>query len=162
MLGDPAAIILDTETTGLDDEAEIIEIAAIDVAGQMLLNTLVKPQGEIPAKATAVHGITAVNVAQAPAWPTLHGEVLALIAQASRVVTYNADFDYRLLCQTARRYGLGGFDEEKFECAMSEYAAFVGELRGEYEFRWWQLGGGHRALEDCRATLGRLREMARG
>lgn len=96
----------------------------------------------------------------APTWPAVHDEVLALITQASRVVTYNADFDYRLLDQTARRYGLGGFDEDKFECAMLGYAAFVGELRGEYEFRWWALSGGHRALGDCRAALDRLREMA--
>ena len=83
-----------------------------------------------------MHGIGTTGVAEAPAWLGVHREVLALIAKASCVVTYNANFDYRLLCQTAQRYGLSESNEEKFEYAMLEYAAFVGELCGEYEFRW--------------------------
>ncbi|MCW3664158.1 3'-5' exonuclease, partial [Burkholderia cenocepacia] len=58
-------ILLDTETTGLDESAEIVEIAVIDDAGNVLLNTLVKPKHPIPNSATAIHGITNAMVATA-------------------------------------------------------------------------------------------------
>src|SRR5690606_37121994 len=37
------ALILDTETTGLDADAEVVELAVIDCAGAVLLDTLVRP-----------------------------------------------------------------------------------------------------------------------
>jgi DNA polymerase-3 subunit epsilon len=80
------------------------------------------------------------------------------------VVIYNAEFDTRLLDQTCQRYGLdvltdGGI---KFECAMLWYAQFVGDWSDYHGgYRWQPLGGGHRALGDCQATLGVIREMMR-
>lgn len=41
-------LILDTETTGLGDDAEIVEIAIIDQDKNVLLNSLVKPSKPIP------------------------------------------------------------------------------------------------------------------
>lgn len=51
-------IILDTETTGLDNTAEIVEISVINDQGEVLLDTLIKPTKPIPGDATAIHGIT--------------------------------------------------------------------------------------------------------
>ncbi|HHQ4784521.1 TPA: hypothetical protein ACSPZU_004090, partial [Aeromonas veronii] len=42
--------ILDTETTGLDDQAEIVEISIIDQLGKVVFDSLVKPQKPIPAE----------------------------------------------------------------------------------------------------------------
>ena len=64
--------ILDTETTGLYDDAEIVEISIIDENGGVLLDTLVKPLKPIPAEATAIHGITNEMVATAPTWVAIH------------------------------------------------------------------------------------------
>jgi len=44
-------VILDTETTGLYDDDEIVSIAIINSDGQTLLNQLVKPVRPIPADA---------------------------------------------------------------------------------------------------------------
>src|SRR5690606_33823093 len=55
-------VILDTETTGLYD-AEIVEIAVIDLGGNILMNTLVRPKNPIPAEVTAIHGINNEMVA---------------------------------------------------------------------------------------------------
>jgi len=60
------ALILDTETTGLDEHAEIVEIAVIDCTGAVLLDTLVRPAGPIPAEAVEIHGITNEMVVQIP------------------------------------------------------------------------------------------------
>lgn len=51
-------VILDTETTGLDEHDEIVEVAVIDMSGKVLLNTLVNPIQPIPYEATQIHGIT--------------------------------------------------------------------------------------------------------
>ena len=57
--------ILDTETTGLYDDAEIVEISIIDENGGVLLDTLVKPLKPIPAEATAIHGDRCLSTDQA-------------------------------------------------------------------------------------------------
>jgi len=118
VLMEPSTIIIDTETTGLDDDAEIIEIAVIDIYGKVLLNTLVNPKGTIPADASAIHGITAIDVANAPAWPEIHQRVETLLRGALRIVTYNARYDRRLLDQTRGLYSLPpfGVEPERFEC----------------------------------------------
>ena len=54
-------VVFDTETTGLDGGAEIVEIVEISCVngrGEVLLDTLVRPAGPIPADATAIHRIT--------------------------------------------------------------------------------------------------------
>ncbi|MFJ2900325.1 exonuclease domain-containing protein [Streptomyces sp. NPDC087218] len=67
ILADPDAYaILDTETTGLDYDSRIVEIAVTTAAGTVLLDTLVNPGAPIPAEAAAIHGITDVMVADAP------------------------------------------------------------------------------------------------
>lgn len=71
-------IFIDTETTGLGDDAEIVEICLIDSAGFIMLNTLVKPTKPIPAEATAIHGITDEMVMYAPTWKDIHGAVASL------------------------------------------------------------------------------------
>ncbi len=60
-------LFIDTETTGLGDDAEIVEICIIDSHGFIMLNTLIKPTKPIPDEAIAIHGITNEMVAFAPA-----------------------------------------------------------------------------------------------
>ncbi|ENW7246755.1 exonuclease domain-containing protein [Salmonella enterica] len=83
-------VIVDTETTGLGREAEIIEISIIDCTGAILLNTLIKPSKDIPAEATEIHGITDEMVEDAPSWKEMLPQVLELISHGW--VAYNAKF----------------------------------------------------------------------
>jgi len=174
---DANALILDTETTGLDADAEVVELAVIDCAGTVLLDTLVRPSGPVPAEAAAIHGITDAMLADAPTWPEIHDRFCLLIA-ARQVIAYNADFDVRLIEQTARRYResipeLVPLDQvATFSCAMVAYADFYGEWSAEKgRYRWQKLsaaaqqqgvtvGNAHRALGDCLMTLGVVRAMA--
>lgn len=171
--------ILDTETTGLGDDAEIVEICIIDTHGFIMLNTLIKPLNPIPETATAIHGITNEMVAYAPTWRDVHGAVGELFFKNGLVI-YNADFDIRMIEQSARLRGLGedGFvslAEQYAYCAMLAYAEFYGqkdERRGGY--KWQKLtnaaeqqgviiqGSAHRALSDCLTTLGVIKAMAAG
>lgn len=172
------ALILDTETTGLGDDAEVVELAVIDCAGAVLLDTLVRPSGPVPAEAAAIHGITDAMLAEAPTWSELHARFCDLV-EGRQVVIYNHQFDVRVINQTARRYGLQapqGFDQVldrgPIHCAMQAYAEFRGEWNAEKgRYRWQKLStaaqqqgvtvtNAHRALGDCLMTLGVVRAMA--
>ena len=41
-------LILDTETTGLDERAEVVELAAINARGEVLVDTFIKPAHPLP------------------------------------------------------------------------------------------------------------------
>ncbi|WP_421684839.1 3'-5' exonuclease [Yersinia kristensenii] len=168
-------LILDTETTGLGDDAEIIEISIIDCTGKILLDTLVKPLKSIPAAATAIHGITNDMVADAPTWRDIHYQFVALSNDRTLLI-YNASFDSRLIFQTAATNNCP-VPEKKYifdaECVMKTYAEYYGQWdQKRNKFKWQRLanaaeqqgvvidGTPHRALADCKTTLGIIRAMA--
>ena len=59
-------VIFDTETTGLDKTDEVIEIACVDIDGNVLLDTLVKPTCRVSDGARAIHGISDDQLTHAP------------------------------------------------------------------------------------------------
>lgn len=163
--------ILDTETTGLDGKAEIVEISIIDQDGRVVFDSLVKPIQSIPAEATAIHGITNDMVAMAPSWAAIHKQV-AKIVTSKPLVIYNADYDLRLMAQTSELYGITPIETEA-GCAMLAYAEFYGEWNdSKGTYRWQKLtnaaaqqgvvidGKAHRALADVQMTLGVIKAMA--
>lgn len=109
-------LFLDTESTGLDDQDEVIEIAILDIHGAVLLDTLVKPAQPIPYAATVVHGITDQDVETAPSWLAI-GEQIAGILSGRLVIAHNAEFDLRMLHQTCKRYGIA-MPTFETECTM--------------------------------------------
>jgi DNA polymerase-3 subunit epsilon len=164
-------VYLDTETTGLDAKAEICEIAIVDHDGRRLLDTLVKPRRPIPQAATDLHGITDQDVSAAPTFPGIF-ENMALLLTVRPVVVYNADYDLRLIRQSALAWGLT-VPELRAGCAMLLYAEYHGEwndYRGNY--RWQRLGNAarqcglaippdlHRAAADAELTRRLLQYIA--
>ncbi|MDS0826045.1 3'-5' exonuclease [Serratia marcescens] len=168
-------LVLDTETTGLDDKAEIIEIAVIDANGKVLLNTLVRPSKPIPPEATAIHGITDEMVKDAPTWPEVSPQLCSLIS-GKTIAIYNAEYDLRLLEQTDRVWKVTPKISvmPQVVCAMHEYAEFYGQKSERGGYKWQKLtaaadqqgvtieGTPHRALSDCLTTLGVIKAMAAG
>ena len=163
--------ILDTETTGLDGQAEIVEVSIIDQDGSVIFDSLVKPLKPIPAEATAIHGITNDMVATAPSWAAIHDRVAEIIASKPLVI-YNADYDLRLMAQTAELYGLNAIEAEA-GCAMLTYSEYYGEWNeSKGTYRWQKLtnaaaqqgvvidGKAHRSLADVKTTLGVIKAMA--
>lgn len=120
-LFDEGFVVLDTETTGLGRQAEIIEIAAVDHTGAVLLESKVWPRsGRVPPAASRVHGLTISDLQGAPTWPEL---LLELERQLNgrRVLAWNAPFDERMTLQTSRLWSLAP-RLPSFECAMRGYA----------------------------------------
>ena len=119
-------LYLDTETTGLGETDEIVDIAVIDNDGRVLLDTLVKPRRPIPAGATAIHRIADHDVVGAPSWPEVYPVLLDALSGHHHVVVFNADFDRRLIQQSCAAHRLAP-PVTRWHCAMKQYAAFVGD-----------------------------------
>jgi DNA polymerase-3 subunit epsilon len=158
--------ILDTETTGIS-EPEPIQIAILSSTGEVLLDTLVMPTGEISESAEAVHGWTLekLRAAGAPEFSAVYPRLAELLNDRV-VVVYNAQYDSSSLHYTCWLRGAERL-RAVWDCAMHRYAEFIGEpRRGRYgqpiqAYRWQKLpGAGHSAVEDCRAVLALIRMMA--
>ena len=143
-------LFLDTETTGLDPRAEIVEIAVIDHDGGVLLDTLVKPTRPIPWDATRVHGISNEMVANAPTWGDIWPQVQSILT-GRRVGIYNAEFDLRMIQQShaAQKIADGAAGARAF-CIMKLYAEFYGERGSHGDFRWQSLD---KAARQCGIAL---------
>ncbi|WP_230533264.1 3'-5' exonuclease [Microvirga roseola] len=157
--GEKIAVIIDTETTGLDHTRdEVIELGMIaltydeegrvgDVIGTF--NALREPSVPISPEITRLTGITPDMVA---------GQVLDLeaverfIEPADLVIAHNARFD-RPFCERLSQ----SFQVKAWACSHSEVSW------GEFGFEGSKLGylltqcgwfhQGHRAVEDCHALL---------
>lgn len=164
-------VILDTETTGLDQRDQIVQIALINGAGETLLDTLVKPTRPIPRGVIKVHGITNEMVADAPSLPQIVEQIRDLM-KGREVIAYNASFDLRMLNQSSWAHEMNHEWRKwarSWVCAMLAYAEYHGE-RGRYGFKWQSLENAciqqkiaqtqeHHALSDCRLTLQLLQKL---
>ncbi|EHJ5119879.1 3'-5' exonuclease [Salmonella enterica subsp. enterica serovar Javiana] len=172
-------LIIDTETTGLDNNAEVIEIAIINMHGDVLLNSLVKPTCSIPAAVTKINNITDEMVADAPLWRDVFPVILNII-DGKKWLAWNSKFDARLIIQTGV---ITGYFEDLPASKILDIAAKINDSQidakavydqwyGEFDskrnnFKRQSLAtaaerhnvsvnGAHRALADCMMVLGVL------
>lgn len=180
VLADPATVFLDTETTGLG-AAYMVEIAVLDNTGRPLIDTLVNPLVPIPEDAQGIHGISDDMVRSAPTFADLLTELTNVLA-GRRVIIYNATFDTTILRTELRRYfestepllDIAELRPEaphpsirawmksfRAECAMQWHAQWYGDWDDYWGgYAWQPLGGGHRAIDDCRVLRERVLTMA--
>lgn len=154
-------LVVDTETTGLGDEDEIVSVAVVSPAGEVLFSEIVRPTIPISRGASAVNGFTDEMVAAAPPFAAIYPRLAELLT-GRRVLAYNADFDRRMLAQTCSRYGLAKISVD-WECVMELYAAARNPLRRDGSFTWCKLAEAceregvkgeqfHEACADAQAT----------
>lgn len=163
-------VYLDTETTGLDKNAEIIEIAVVDDAGETLINQFVRPSQPIPPEVVLIHGISDEMVAGAISWPALWPTVRGLLLGRT-IGIYNAEFDVRMMRQSLERYRLPWRESLATADILGLYSDFRGEWdparRAMRRFRLEDAGrsfriplpNAHRAVDDAllaRALLHRI------
>lgn len=121
-------LFLDTETTGFSVHDVVINLALINSNGQALIDTLIRPTVPISDKAAAIHGIKNSDIqASTPSF----NEILPKLTRLTKdrlILIYNADFDLRLLRQSAEKYGGKTLPYiYNVACAMRLYAQFYGE-----------------------------------
>jgi DNA polymerase-3 subunit epsilon len=156
-------VIFDTETTGVGENDVIVQIGLLDLDGNELMNTLIKPtkRKRISSEATAIHGITMKILLDAPTFKEIYPR-FAMIIRNKTVLIYNAEFDSKLYWQTSAQDDIDS-DSYNYVCVMLLYSVFVGDW-SEYHgnFKYQRLpGGDHTAIGDCKATLELLKKMAK-
>lgn len=159
-------LILDVETTGISPASEVVELAVIDCAGNILLDTLCLYKGRMAPGAKEVHGITRERIQkEGRPWPDVYNELRPLLEGARRVWAWNADFDKRLIAQTCARYELPAPAPVKWRCGMIAYSglrdASYRTLDGACESEGVSVdAAAHSALGDCARVLGVMRAVA--
>ncbi len=158
-------VIIDTETTGLLETDEICELAAVSALGDILVNTLVKPTCPVSHGARAQHRITDQELSCAPPIDKVIGH-LHDVCSGRVVLTYNAEFDFRLLRQSLKAADYKIFDASlaAHGCIMLLHDLFNERMKLEVAVERYGIkveGKAHRALPDARAALALLQHMAR-
>jgi DNA polymerase-3 subunit epsilon len=103
-------IVLDTETTGFDpaEGHRIVEVGCLELFNHMptgkTLHFYINPERDIPAEATAVHGITNAQVADKPVFAEIAAELYDFLQDATLVI-HNAEFDVKFLNAEMRKFG---------------------------------------------------------
>jgi DNA polymerase III epsilon subunit-like protein len=183
------AVVIDTETTGVEPSAEIVSVAVCDMYGRVLLDTLVRPTKAIPLRATQIHGLRDEDVQHAPSWPDVWPQLEAVLA-GRLVLAYNCEFDLRLVRQTLKAHPFlalgmptelvntksGAFELptspvlRRWHCAMKAYQAHAGLDRwpklvdacAAQGVPVEDLPGAHGALGDVLRTVRLIKAVARG
>lgn len=168
-------LILDTETTGLDSDAQVIQLAIIDIHGDTLFNELIKPIGTSSwVGAERVHGISYEMVENKKHLPGYYPQ-LHRILKGRNVAVYNALYDKRILIQSAKAncyHALIDLLESiNWYDVMIPYAEYYKDWNSYRRSHTWQsltnacsqqgiiIENAHDALGDCKMTLALLEKL---
>lgn len=167
-------MILDTESTGLGLDAEIVQIAVLNSDGKEWVNSLVKcrnPQKLLekdPKKGTCaydIHGIHPDHLLNAPEWDDIHADLWVSLCE-ERLIVFNLSYDWPLIQAAHDSRMLLMPKPRSTECAMLQYAQWYGEwndYRGSYKWQPLPQAPGakaHDAMGDCVSTLYLIKRMA--
>lgn len=122
-------IILDTETTGLNDSDKIIEIACHElyhyVSTGRTYHTYINPQMMISAQASQIHGITIDMLQDKPVFKDVMTDFLAFIGDAPLVI-HNAAFDIKFINRSLRENGASELTNPIIDTLMMAKTQFPG------------------------------------
>jgi DNA polymerase-3 subunit epsilon len=164
LLAETIFTVIDVETTGLEPEDRVIEVAAVRIQGPReigRLESLIAPGIHIPPVACAISGIDDRMVAGAPSFADVWPALEELFAGAA-LVAHNAPFDLHFLSTERKRAGL-----------TTETGPVIDTLRlarNAVELPHYTLAAlaeslslarppAHRALADTLATVALLRRL---
>lgn len=155
------ALVIDTETTGLDpSKARIIEFGAVPLSGGKLdeaaaLRRLVNPGEPIPPAATAIHHIDDAAVASAPGFTAAWPEIAAVLSGAI-VIGHTLGFDLAVLKRECERAGLPWIAPHTLDTRLLAEVAepHLGGYTLEHLAAWLgvTIDGRHSALADATLT----------
>jgi len=165
LLSDRDFVVLDSETTGLGNPIDFVEVGVLSSRGEPLFDSLVKPSCRVEPGASRVHGHTTQSLSGERCFVEVYPDLLEVL-WAKRVIVYNASYDRRVWDAAVGRLGARAAlarELAPWECAMRAFAAYVGERskRGGYKNQKL-VGADHTALGDAHATLRLIELMAEG
>lgn len=123
-------LFFDLELTGFYDRDEIISISIVNGAGELVMNTLVKPEHTKKWKKTEkIHGITPEMVEDAPLLADIIPEIKEIFENCDRLIAYGVSTDYSHI-----KYIYDTEEEqealhEKVRCCANEFVRYAHENR---------------------------------
>jgi DNA polymerase-3 subunit epsilon len=167
-LADDSTVIIDIESTGLlhqDPETEIVQLCVLNIHGRPLFSMLLKPSQPMGDKVISIHKITNEEIFNQPIFPQV-ARIISFVLKDKHVVSFNADFDWKLLMHMFKKYEIEQPKVAGISCCMDRYSEWCGEWSTKKDgFRWQKLPNflgveTHDAFNDCLNTLKTMEKMA--
>lgn len=163
LLSFPLAII-DTETPGLNENDEVLEIGIVDETGNTLLEARVKPSVPINPRASAVNGFKDEDLIDCPTIDEIAPAIFSAVA-GRKIAGYNISFDMNKLNYSLSQHGILENISNETVDIMSLYKTFRGErkrisLQNACLYENISKSQDHRAVSDCILTLKLLQTIA--
>jgi DNA polymerase-3 subunit epsilon len=167
-LTDENTVIIDIESTGLlhqDPETEIVQICILNIHSRPLFSMMLKPSQPMKDEVVAIHKISNEQIINQPIFPQV-AKMIAFVLKDKHVVSWNMDFDWKLLMHMFKKYDQETPKVAGTSCAMDRYSEWSGEWSPKKDgFKWQKLPNflgeeSHDALNDCRNALKAMQKMA--
>lgn len=106
-------VVFDTETTGVEDDAKIIQLAAKkikfneDMEAEIIdeFNSFINPLMPLPGKITEITHITDADLEGAPTEDDLIDDIIAFFGENPCIAAYNIEFDIKKMHYMYKRCG---------------------------------------------------------
>ena len=127
-------LFFDLELTGFYDHDEILSITVIDGAGEMIMDTLVRPvHTKKWTRTEKIHGITPDMVVDSPTLAELTPAIKEIFANADNIIAYGVSTDFshiKYIYETEEeREDL----HKKVRCCANEYVRYIHEHRPDLQ-----------------------------
>lgn len=126
-------LFFDLELTGFYDRDEILSISIVDGTGEVIMDTLVKPDHTKKWKKTEkIHGITPEMTENYPTLAELTPKIKEIFANADNLIAYGVSTDYshiKMIYPEEEREGL----HDKVRCCANEFVRYAHECRPDVD-----------------------------
>ena len=152
-------LVLDTETTGMEEHDQVVELAILDEHGRTLYHSLFKPDVPMNPFARRKNNISDAMMEHAPRFMDEWAKIRAIL-QNRRVLGHNiAEFDVQLIRQTLEAQNAapdcmdGVLDTVLDSLAMARRMGFKRASQEALAQHYGLPEEKHRAVEDCQQLL---------
>lgn len=113
-------LIVDIETTGLGDAAQIIKLILVNPKGEKVFESLFNPSIDITKKAEEIHGISKERLINEPKWSDKWTTIKDMLKDKVLVIN-NTEYGLRCIQSTCKAFNLDIDDVYHSVCLMREY-----------------------------------------